>query len=612
MRTASPGRGFAMNRAVMLEASQDEMAEFTAALQTLEAGRAMSHAFAVASKEKDHLSLARSFAHRLVTAWWRALTKEDSERFPIRPVLSPFKMVPLPKSASALADSLGSAAAILDPESAAYHIGLTYTGMLPIEFRSTYGIYYTPPALTARLISHATDAGVDWTRARILDPACGGGAFLTPVAQRIIDSLPGKQAKSVLKSISTRLQGFELDPFGAWLSQISLDAVVLPLSYKTGSQLPVLVSVCDSLKRTPSTDLFDLIIGNPPYGRVKLDPTERTKYKNSLYGHANLYGLFTDMAVQNTKECGVIAYVTPTSFLAGEYFKNLRLLLGQSAPPISFDFITARKGVFDEVLQETLLAIYRRAGERQAIKVNQVTPSAQSLVIKSVGKVALPLDLSSPWVLPRDPDQTILVNKLNSMSYRLSDWGYAVSTGPLVWNRYKDQLAHKSGKNCYPLIWSEALTQDGEFIFRAEKRNHAPFFHLSARDKSLLINKSCVLLQRTTAKEQARRLIAAVLPQAFLDKHRAVVVENHLNMLRPTITSPAVSVEVLAAFLNSSIVDRAFRCLSGSVAVSAFELESLPLPHPATLTPLQRLVEQGGTKEQIDIVCDSLYREQRR
>ena len=57
--------------------------------------------------------------------------------------------------------------------------------------------------------------------------------------------------------------------------------------------------------------------------------------------------------------------------------------------------------------------------------------------------------------------------------------------------------------------------------------------------------------------------------------------ENHLNMVRPMVEKPAVSLRVIAAFLNSEVVDAAFRCISGSVAVSATELEALPLPSPA-------------------------------
>ena len=65
----------------------------------------------------------------------------------------------------------------------------------------------------------------------------------------------------------------------------------------------------------------------------------------------------------------------------------------------------------------------------------------------------------------------------------------------------------------------------------------------------------CVLLQRTTAKEQSRRLIAAELPASFIDKHRAVVIENHLNMVKPLNGVPKVSPAALAVLLNSHVAD---------------------------------------------------------
>jgi len=52
------------------------------------------------------------------------------------------------------------------------------------------------------------------------------------------------------------------------------------------------------------------------------------------------------------------------------------------------------------------------------------------------------------------------------------------------------------------------------------------------------------------------------------------------------VSDPKVLTAVLAALLNSAVVDQVFRCISGSVAVSAFELEALPLPVPSALTLL--------------------------
>jgi adenine-specific DNA-methyltransferase len=51
-------------------------------------------------------------------------------------------------------------------------------------------------------------------------------------------------------------------------------------------------------------------------------------------------------------------------------------------------------------------------------------------------------------------------------------------------------------------------------------------------------------------------------------------------MVRAVGPNPGLPAAVIAGLLNSAAVDAAFRCINGSVAVSAFELEELPLPAP--------------------------------
>lgn len=579
----------------------------SSAWQDLASARVMARALASTFPIEHQLAMARGFGVHLIEAWWRGLTHNDTVSQALRAPLQPFATHDLSETAATLAETIGRAAAKFDAETAAYQIGLTYTGMLPTQHRGLYGIFYTPPALTGRLIDQATSANIEWAKCRVLDPACGGGAFLAPIAQRIMVEMHDCSPKFLMQSIGNRLRGYEIDPFGAWLSQVTLDAVVLPLSRLTGRKLPVMVTVCDSLRRIPPKEKFDLVIGNPPYGKAKLDTETRELYKRSLYGHANLYGLFTDLALRHTKLGGVIAYVTPTSFLAGSYFKNLRALLGRSAPPLSIDFVAARKGVFDDVLQETALASYRRGGCLSQVVVSEIAPTLNGLEIQQAGLINLPGDPSLPWLLPRTPGQRTLVERLTTMDSRLADWGYGVSTGPLVWNRHKEQLTHSPGSKRLPLIWAEAITVDGQFVFRAEKKNHAPFFELNAGDDWLVTTKPCVLLQRTTAKEQNRRLIAAALPIEFIERYGGVVIENHINMIRPIIDKPKISAEVLGAIINSSAADRAFRCISGSVAVSAYELESLPLPAPDELNELTQMVQAGAGQDAIEAACTRLF-----
>ncbi|HVR07819.1 MAG TPA: N-6 DNA methylase, partial [Thermoanaerobaculia bacterium] len=363
--------------------------------QSFRDDRLLGKAFTAGVAERDRFDTARAFVHTLVTAWWRALTAEDSKPVPLRELFEPVNAAQMPDEAQVVAIRLGEQAASLDTNLAAYQIGLAYSGMLPRERRAELGIYYTPPALTTRLIARATEAGVEWDRCRVLDPACGGGAFLAPVAQRILDELPGCNPRVLVENIAARLRGYEIDPFGAWLSQVSLDAVLLPACRAARCAAPMLVTVCDSLERRPPDERFDLVIGNPPYGRVRLDPIRRQRFKRSLYGHANVYGLFTDLAVQFVKPGGVVAFVTPTSFLAGEYFKNLRLLLGASAPPRNIDFVDVRKGVFDDVLQETMLATYRQGATVGRVAVHEIALNgAGGLAVEKAGDFDLPVDHS--------------------------------------------------------------------------------------------------------------------------------------------------------------------------------------------------------------------------
>lgn len=116
------------------------------------------------------------------------------------------------------------------------------------------------------------------------------------------------------------------------MSQVFLDVTLCQLCGEAATPINPVVRMCDSLEQPSPPERFDLVVGNPPCGRVTLSPHLRAKFKRSLFDHANLYGVFTDLALRFARPGGVIGYVTPTSFLAGEYFKALRALLGQEAP----------------------------------------------------------------------------------------------------------------------------------------------------------------------------------------------------------------------------------------------------------------------------------------
>ncbi len=575
---------------------------------TVEDGLSAARALASSVEADRRLALARAVVHGCLRAYWNEVGSTPHCRRPLRALPDDVCIAPLPEEAEALARRLGAAVAPLDPLEAGYLVGVLYTTMMPRKERARLGAYYTPPALCERLLDMATDVGVDWATARVLDPACGGGAFLAPVARRMVASRKGQAARAVLNDVERRLVGFELDPFAAWMSQVVLDVALNDLCGEAGAQLGSLVRVCDSLEQAPVNEGFDLLVGNPPYGRVTLSPPLRRKFKRSLFGHANLYGVFTDLALRFTRPGGVIAYVTPTSFLAGEYFKALRGLLGREAPPASIGFVGTRKGVFADVLQETLLATYRRGGDASAGTAHCISSAEDgSIEIGAAGSFTLPESPDQPWLMPRTQAQGALLARIGASPYRLADYGYTVSTGPLVWNRHKTSLQDVWSEGCCPLVWAESVRSDGRFEFRAAKRNHKPYFQPTPEERWVVTDFPCVLLQRTTAREQCRRLIAAELPMSFLKEHGGVVVENHLNVVKPINGTPTVSAAVLAALLNSDVLDQVFRCINGSVAVSAYELEALPLPPPEAMKELEPMVQRGAGREALEQALRRAY-----
>ena len=559
--------------------------------------------------EAARLRLARTVCGTTLTAYWQEVCNRHRCTLEIRTPPLTFDLSS--DSALSLAIGAGISAATSPPLHAGYLLSSLYTVMLPEKMRSMLGAYYTPPALVERLLDMVTEAGFDWGKGHILDPACGGGAFLAPVAVRMLKSLDATDPAFVLRNIVTRLHGFEIDPFAAWVSMVLLETVLLPVCIKANKRLPDMIETKDSLAISEDElKPYDLVIGNPPYGKVTLDTPLRHIYKRSLYGHANLYGLFTDLAVRLIKPSGLIGYVTPTSFLGGQYFKALRGLMKEEAPPVMMDFVTERQGVFEDVLQETMLTVYKRAdGGNTPVTVHFMKPNGEEspVQVQEVGKFKLPSRGEEPWFLPRDPQQASLLKKIASMPYRLVDYGFCVNTGQLVWNRHKGQLREKEGNECYPLIWAESVMAEGLFSFSAVRRNHTPYFHMYRGQDYLVTRESCVLVQRTTAKEQKRRLIAALLPESFVNRHGGVVVENHINMIKPIPGKASISPATIAALLNTRALDLAFRCISGSVAVSAYELNSLPLPSPEQIKEIETLVEGGAPPKIVENLIARIY-----
>jgi len=470
-------------------------------------------------------------------------------------------------------------------------LGSAYVSALDSRVRARHGRHYTPSDLAAQLWA-MTRRGLGRTMAPrrltgiVRDPACGAGALLLPVIREHLAAVRRADPQITLAHLPSVIEGIDMDPAAVWLTNVVLAAEALPVLVEVPEArrrpLPVLATVGDGL--SPGLALASAVIMNPPYGRVRLDPAERQRFAPFVYGHANLYGLFLAAGLESLDEDGVLSALVPTSFTAGRYFSNLRQALAVAAPLRELTFVADRGGVFSGVLQETCLATFTRTKPRKtriSSTNGHLTPVADVISPRSTG----------PWLLPRRPDDAHVAAAAGAMPLTLAGAGWRVTTGPLVWNRRRSDLHTQPGPDRFPVLWAADI--DGGRLHRDPARDLLRYLQTrtEADRRVNTLREPAIVVQRTTAPEQIRRIVAVELtPDDLTEWGGAVVVENHVNVLRSTCATPALSRTTLARVLATPTMDRLMRCLAGSVAVSAYELESLPLPGPGVLGGWEHLV----------------------
>lgn len=379
----------------------------------------------------------------------------------------------------------------------AEEVGQLYVSALTAVDRSRHGRHYTPPMLAAELWA-MTKRAMGWKRPRpldglVVDPACGAGALLLPVLRDHLGCAARVDPQLALNALPNVIAGVDNDPAAVWLANVLLASEMLPILARTEQArrrpLPALVQLGDGL--APVSQPVRAVVMNPPYGRTRLTPAERERFADAVYGHANLYGLFMAAGLDALDEDGVLGALVPTSFLAGRYFERLRARLVERAPLREIGFVADRSGSFTGVLQETALATFgRKRGRRMTVRSIQAETT-------EVAVVASPRT-ASPWLLPRRADDAAVAAAARLLPLTLGTSGWRASTGPLVWNRRREDLKTIAGAGRVRVLWAADI--DGGIVHQDPARDSLRYLILRGNDERFMVlREPAVLIQRTTA-----------------------------------------------------------------------------------------------------------------
>jgi type I restriction-modification system DNA methylase subunit len=196
---------------------------------------------------------------------------------------------------------------------------------------------------------------------KVLDPACGSGAFLNQAFDFLLEEyrwIHGKLAEleegqtSIFDSDAYQRSVLQDNLFGVDLNEESVEITKLSLWLKTADSrnaLPYLdnnIKCGNSLIDDPEVagdkafkwgkefpeimadGGFDVVIGNPPYVRAHNLPLEQKKYFMNKYvsatGQYDLYVLFYEISIKLLANKGYFGFITSNKFMVANYGIGLR------------------------------------------------------------------------------------------------------------------------------------------------------------------------------------------------------------------------------------------------------------------------------------------------
>ncbi|MDY0180347.1 Eco57I restriction-modification methylase domain-containing protein [Aliarcobacter skirrowii] len=184
---------------------------------------------------------------------------------------------------------------------------------------------------------------------KILDPACGSGAFLNQALEYLISEHKNLQNDLALMgdlftSYMVEEEILEHNLYGVDINEDAVEIAKLSLWLRTAKRGRALTKLADkivcanSLLNMPfSENSFDVVIGNPPYVRVQ---GLKSNYENesklyeekfvSATGNYDLYALFLEMSFKMLNQKGKLSYILPHKFLISDFGSGIRGFLSEN------------------------------------------------------------------------------------------------------------------------------------------------------------------------------------------------------------------------------------------------------------------------------------------
>lgn len=306
----------------------------------------------------------------------------------------------------------------------------------------THGVVLTKPHVVDMildLVGYRTD--VDLTSQRLLEPACGHGAFLVPAIERLLIVAKARGVEPGL--LMDAILAFDIDQQHVDLTRNVVKGVLLShdVSVDTAQRLAEHWIRQDDFLLVPIPAGFHYVVGNPPYIRIEqLGPALQSEYRRrylTLFDRADLYIAFIERSLRLLAPAGVLSFICADRWTLNKYGAPLRHLVTaefavrtyvdlHQASPFESDVI-AYPSIF-VIARETMsspvrVVILRDASPLECASVHAL-PRERTVALDGVTIFDYPTWFTGddPWVLS-SPEQLLALRRLEETFPRLEDGG---------------------------------------------------------------------------------------------------------------------------------------------------------------------------------------------
>ncbi len=296
---------------------------------------------------------------------------------------------------------------------------------------------------------------------KILDPACGSGAFLNQAFDYLLNEHKWVRKQiSLLEDKQTSIFGVEAlqrnilkeNLYGVDLNEESVNITKLSLWLKTANKNEPLIYLDDNIKCGNSLiddpevagekafccekefpqifgeGGFDIVIGNPPYG-ASFTNIEK-EYFNTFYKVAEYqldsYVLFIEKSINLLTPNGYLGFITPNTFLLMNYYYKIRKFILNNC--LISNIVSFKYPVFEEAVVDTIIFIIKKVQKIEKSnksnifpviiinnnEINKLTTSSKSAY--NVNQEYFLTDPSNKFNIYIDERTQNLINKLSKIS----------------------------------------------------------------------------------------------------------------------------------------------------------------------------------------------------